>query len=58
MGCCPKPVILPENLAFLEEFPAWHKFGTADYTQMEARKLDAFVAIEAEIAKQTLRQRN
>ena len=34
MGCCPKPVILPENLAFLEEFPAWHKFGTADYTQM------------------------
>ena len=49
---CPKPLITAESLALIEEFFTWRMFGGADYKELPARNVDAFVLLEREWQKE------
>ncbi len=49
---CPKSYISAQSLAWIEEYGVWQRYRESEYTGIEAKKLDAFLLIEAEIAAQ------
>ena len=49
---CPKSFVSAQSLTWLDELRYWQRHGGSAYLETEAKKLDAFLLIEAEIAAQ------
>jgi hypothetical protein len=49
---CPKSLITGESLALLEEFFVKRRLGMNDSTEMEARKVDAFLILRDEMERE------
>ena len=48
---CPKSLITSESLALLEAYYAWKHLGRVDFRTLGAREVDAFCALEKELAE-------
>lgn len=55
IGACPKSFITTESMALVEEFAARRRMGAIDVAELTARQADAFLMLEAEIAKERRR---
>ena len=49
---CPKSLITADTLVFIEEFQVWKRFGCADVSLMNARKVEALSILENEWQKE------
>jgi hypothetical protein len=49
---CPKTFVSAQSLTWLDEFRYWQRLGGSGYLDAEAKKMDAFLLIEAELAAQ------
>ena len=49
---CPKSLITAESLVLIEEFQVWKRFGCADVSLMNARKVEALSILENEWQKE------
>lgn len=49
---CPKSLITPQSLAWIEEFFVWKRLGGTVSPEWPARKVEAFCVLEAELAKE------
>lgn len=47
---CPKSYVTSQSLTWIDEFAFWRRHAAADYAGMEAKKLDAFLTLEAQLA--------
>lgn len=47
---CPKSYVTAQSLTWIDEFALWRRQGTAGYADTEAKKLDAFLILEAQLA--------
>jgi hypothetical protein len=54
---CPKTVITPESLFFLEQFHIWKKFGAGEVLRANARVVEALVLLDEEWQKEVRRQK-
>lgn len=52
LNTCPRSVVTAESTGWFEEFQIWRKFGSSNYEQMEARKLEAFLVLGAELERE------
>ena len=50
---CPKSLVTPESLAWLEEFVAWRKLGKMRAEELSARDAEAFLILESEWGAET-----
>jgi hypothetical protein len=46
---CPKSLVQPESMAWIEEFAAWRRLGGLRMDRMSARQVDAFLILEEEL---------
>lgn len=46
---CPKSLVQPQSLAWIEEFVAWRRIGGIRLDEMSARQVDAFLILDAEL---------
>ena len=46
---CPKSVVEPQSLAWIEEFLVWRRIGGTPLNEMSARQVDAFLILDAEL---------
>ena len=49
---CPTSYITAESLALVEEFFVRRRLGAMDFTRLSARRVDAFLLLEDELAKE------
>lgn len=47
---CPKTYVTPQSLAWIDEFALWRRYPARGYADTEAKKLDAFLVLEAQLA--------
>ena len=47
---CPKSLITAESLRWIEDFYAWKVLGGGEYRTWSAKQVDAFCALEQELA--------
>ena len=47
---CPKSYVSAQSLAWIDEFALWRRNPAAGYAETEAKKLDAFLILEAQLA--------
>ena len=47
---CPKSYVTSQSLAWIDEFALWRRHPAAEYAETEAKKLDAFLILEAQLA--------
>jgi len=45
---CPQSLVTPESIEFLELFFVWKRVGCAEWPDLKARELHAFLTIEEE----------
>jgi len=53
---CPKSLITPQSLAWLEQFFAWKTLGGSEGLDGSARQAEAFCLLEAEMTKEKNRE--
>jgi len=49
---CPRSVITPQSVSWLEKYYLWKRFGARDYEELEARTVEAFLLLEEELIKE------
>ena len=49
---CPRSVITPQSVSWLEQYYLWKRFGARDYEELEARTVEAFLLLEEELIKE------
>ena len=49
---CPKSYITAGSVTLLEEYWAWKRVGGVSYFELEARSLEAFAILDAELLKE------
>ena len=51
-GTCPKSYVTAESVGLIEEFLVRRQLGGAAYEEMSARKVEAFLMLERELARE------
>ena len=55
---CPRSLITPESLRFIEEFSVWKVGGVRDFMRLPARTAEAFIVLEQELRAEHGRQQH